>query len=282
MAVTIEKSIQYSGPAEGNTWHFPVANSETIYGGTLAVVEKTGYLKNLTSTTAKQARIVVLVADDSANATGPAATTAAGSISGSYEEGSAVSGDKTVRVCYTKGKVLLTFTAIAQSDVGKTVYATDNYTVDESFSGGVKIGTLVTYVSATSGWVDLNSYYNADGTIMFKGSLTAATGTTGGAVLSWANPTGENILVEELFLDITTGSTGAATVDFGVGSAAESKDTLIDGAATSLVRVRSITADKGTNGRPNKATSTQYVTGTASATLAGLVGTYTIIYRIWE
>jgi hypothetical protein len=178
--------------------------------------------------------------------------------------------------------VKLTFTAIAQSDVGKTVYASDNYTCDETQIAGIKIGTLVTYISATSGWVELNTFYQADGAIIYRGSLTAATGTAVAGVLSWLNPTGETILVEELFVDISTGSAGAATIDFGVGTTTASRDTLIDGCVASLARVRCIAVDGGTNGRPTKATSGQRVTGTASATLASLVGTYAIVYRIWE
>jgi hypothetical protein len=280
MAETVRKRIEIQG--EGKLWPFPVASGETIYGGTLAAVGSDGLLYNMDAAAAKEARIIVVVADDSANATGPAATTGAGSISGTFSEGSIPAGDKTVRQCYIQAHVKLTFTAIAQTDVGKTVYATDNYTCDESFALGVKIGTLIMYISATSGWVDLNTFYQKDGAIMFKGSINAATATTGGAVLSWKNPTGEPIVIEELYIDITTGSAGAATIDFGVGSAAESKDTLIDGATASLVRFKSIKGSHGTNGGSQKATSGQYVTGTASATLATLVGTYTVIYRIFE
>jgi hypothetical protein len=280
MAKTTNQLIEIQG--EGKLWPFPVYTGETIYKGCLAAVGANGYLYDMDAAAAKEARIIVIVADDSANATGPAATTASGSISGTREEKSAVAGDKTVRLCYIQGKVKLTFTAIAQSDVGKTVFATDNFTTDESQALGVKVGTLLTYIDGTTGWVDLNTFYQKDGAAMFKGNLTASTGTVGGSVMSWKNPTGETILIEELFIDITTGSTGAALIDFGVGSAAESKDTLIDGATSSLVRTKSIDIDHGTNGRHTKATSGQYVTGTATATLAGLVGTYTVIYRIFE
>lgn len=280
MAKTTRQNINIKD--EGKLWSFPVASGQTIYQGTLAAVCKDGLLYNLTSTYAKQARIIVLVADGSDNATGPAATTSDGSISGTLEEKSAAAGDKTVRQCYIKGYIRLSFTAIAQTDVGKTVFGTDNFTVDESMSNGIKIGTLMTYIDADEGWVDLNTFYQKDGSILFKGALTAATGTTGGGVMSWANPTGETILIEDLLVDITTGSTGAAVIDFGIGSAAESKDTLIDGCVASLAKVKDIPIDHGTNGRKGKATSGQSVTGTASATLAGLVGTYAIVYRLWE
>lgn len=281
MAKTAEQALNIKG--QGNIIAFPVLSGETIYKGTMAVVNSDGLLTNLTSTTAKTGRVVAIVTDGSANATGPAATTASGSISGTYEEASAVAGDKTVRECYTKALVLLTFTSIVQSDVGKTVYASDNYTVDEAMSAGIKIGTLVQYISATSGWVDLNTYYNRDGSIIYKGSMTAVTGTTANGVFSLTNPTGEPIIVEDVWFDITTGSSGAALIDVGMtNNGTASNDTLLDGVVSSLVKLRSMVVDKGTNGGIRKVTGTQVIGGTATATLAGLVGTYAIKYRLWE
>lgn len=84
MAKTTRQNINIKD--EGKLWSFPVASGQTIYQGTLAAVCKDGLLYNLTSTYAKQARIIVLVADGSDNATGPAATTSDGSISGTLEE----------------------------------------------------------------------------------------------------------------------------------------------------------------------------------------------------
>ena len=184
---------------------------------------------NVTSSNVNNIRVVAIVHDDSANATGPAATTAAGSISGSFEEQSAVAGDKTVRRAYTDGIFEMTFTAIAQSDVGKTVYAINNSDCDETQIAGMKIGTLTAYISATKGWVELNKYYSQDGYVMARGALTAVTGTTAGGVLSWANPTGETIFVEDLIIDVTTKSTSAATCDIGVAAnGTTSSDTIYD------------------------------------------------------
>jgi hypothetical protein len=167
--------------------------------------------------------------------------------------------------------------------VGKTVYATDNYTVDETQTNGVKIGTLVAYISATEGWVELNTFYQADGAVFFKGALTAATATTPSGVVRWQNNTGETVMIELMYIDITTGSTGAATLDIGVAATSTGTgDTLIDGCTASLVKVISNVVGGGTNGRLSKATNGQYVVGAASATVAGLVGTYNIVYRIFE
>jgi len=284
MAVTVEKTIEYK--AFGEPVMFPVKSGVTIYKGALACIDDTGYLDNLTSSNYNKARLVCIPKDDTANITGPAATTSAGSI-GTGEEKSSAAGDKTVRLCHTQARVLLTFTAIAQSDVGKTVYASDNYTCDETQIAGVKIGTLVMYISATSGWVELNTFYQKDGTCIARGNLTAVTSTAVGGVFSWANPTGEAILVRNLILDVTTVSTATATIDAGVSAnSTTGSDTLIDGCdlnpATGVFHALDETY-QGTNGHGfRKCASTGYVLGTASATMAGLVGTFAIEYQIWE
>ena len=56
-------------------------------------------------------------------------------------------------------------TSITQAMVGKTMYASDNFTADDTITGA-KIGTLVTYISATIGWVDLNKFA-IDGQLVF-------------------------------------------------------------------------------------------------------------------
>lgn len=283
MAVTIEKTIDYKD--FGDPVLLPVASGETIYKGTIAVIDDDGYLRNLSSTYAPQGRIVALVKDDSANETGPAATTAAGSISGTSEAPNDDAGDKTCRLCFLHARVKLTFTAIAQSDVGKTVYASDNYTVDETQISGIKIGTLISYISATSGWVMLNTYYEKDGYVTLRGPLIAVTGTTGGGIMSVANPFGETAMIKNLVIDVTTKSTGAANGEFGVAAdGTTSSSTLINtcdlGAAAAVFTALT---DGGSAGRGyRKWTTTQYVTGTASATLAGIVGTYEIEARAWE
>lgn len=110
-------------------------------------------------------------------------------------------------------------------------------------------------------------------------ALTAATVTTGGAVTSIANPFGFDVFITRAILDVTTISTGVATLDIGVAAnGTTSNDTLIDGkdvnAATGTFD--NIT-DKGTNGKPTKKWAAgQFVTATASATVAGLVGTLTL------
>jgi len=113
--------------------------------------------------------------------------------------------------------------------------------------------------------------------------LIAATGTGAGAVLAWQNPTGKAIMVHEPIIDLTTEATGAATVDIGVAAdGTTTSDTLFDGldvGAASGIFVAPAGAganDAGTR----RMTASQYITGTASATLAGLVGKIIIPYYI--
>lgn len=281
MAVTVNK--QTESKEVGIPILGCIKSGETIYKGTLVGLGKDGLWYDLDAGAVPGCRMVGIVADDSANVTGPAATTASGSISGSMEVASAAAGDKTCREIYTEGKFLLTFTAIAQTDVGKTVFASDNYTVDEAMVNAVKVGSLITYISSTTGWVDLNKFYQADGSILLKYALTAVTGTTAGGILSKANPFGESVIVEHFFLDITTGSTGAANGDYGIAAdGTTSSDTLIDGQTHSVVKIVSSLVNNGTNGGVRKWGATEYITGTASATMAGVVGTAGAVVRLWE
>lgn len=113
-----------------------------------------------------------------------------------------------------------------------------------------------------------------------KASLSAA--ATSGGVLTWANPTASTIVVERLILDVTTASTGAATVDCGVvASAADMDDTLIDGldvnAATGIF---DNVENQGTNGRSVKklGTSDSISCSQKTGDVTGLAGSAYIHY----
>jgi hypothetical protein len=111
--------------------------------------------------------------------------------------------------------------------------------------------------------------------------LTAATTTTGGDALGLANPEGATLYITGLILDITTEATGAANVNAGIAAAATTtSDTLIDGVDVgSAAIVANSEKHAGTNGMGMvKWTSSQFLTVTPSATLAGLVGTYHVTY----
>lgn len=115
----------------------------------------------------------------------------------------------------------------------------------------------------------------------YRTALTAATATTGGAVLSLANPEGIRLIVTRLILDIQTQSTGAASVDAGIGSGATtSYDNLIDGCSIATAGAFDNVTDAGTNGKSRQVwAAANYLTITTSATAAGLVGYAMIEYK---
>lgn len=115
----------------------------------------------------------------------------------------------------------------------------------------------------------------------FRADLTAATGTTAGGVLRLANPEGADVLVTRVVLNVTTKSTGAATLDVGIAAnGTTSSDTLFDAVDVGTAAgVFDNVDDQGTNGQSVlKWGSSQYLTATASASVAGLVGEAIIEY----
>lgn len=115
-----------------------------------------------------------------------------------------------------------------------------------------------------------------------KTALTATTSTSGGGVLSVANPEGVRLIITRFILDITTGSTGAATADIGVAAdGTTSNDTLMDGTNLQTTGATDNIENQGTNGVSAKVwTSTQFVTATGSASSVGLVGSAYITYMV--
>lgn len=113
-----------------------------------------------------------------------------------------------------------------------------------------------------------------------RATLTAATDTTPGGVLSLANPEGADVYVTRLILNVTTPSGGAAAVDAGIAAdGATSSDNLIDGKSVAAATVADNLKDGGTNGKAGqKWAAGQYLTITASATTAGMVAEAIIDY----
>lgn len=88
------------------------------------------------------------------------------------------------------------------------------------------------------------------------------------------NPWGVSVIIKKAILYITTNSTGASTVDIGVGaSASTADDTLMDGLSAATAGLFDNVTNKGTNGLPQKLwTSSQFVTvKEASGDVDGLV-----------
>jgi len=109
----------------------------------------------------------------------------------------------------------------------------------------------------------------------YKAALTAVTGTAVGGALKLQNPEGVDLIITRLILDITTKSTGAATVDAGIDDdGAQSSDTLMDAVDVGTAAgVFDSLSGAGTNDKTVvKWPAGHYLVITASATLAGLVG----------
>lgn len=116
-----------------------------------------------------------------------------------------------------------------------------------------------------------------------KIAISGVSATTGGALFAWANPENSSIIINRLEIDITTKSTGAANGSFGVAAnATTSSANLIDTYALGgTEKVVNNIDDKGTNGKSvQKMTTSQVLTGTGSATTAGLVGNVYIHYYL--
>lgn len=100
----------------------------------------------------------------------------------------------------------------------------------------------------------------------------ANTGAAAADMASVLNPTGEAVIITYACLNITTASTGASTIDVGVGSSAStSYDNLIDGHSGATAGAF---AEVGTNGKRAKLwPAAEYVTvSEASGDVAGLAG----------
>lgn len=151
-------------------------------------------------------------------------------------------------------------TNIRQRADGGVGFVTDNTSEEVASFGGIYRGIKVAKVA-----------------------IAGVASTSGGGLFSWANPEGQSIIIDRLEIDITTKSTGAANGSFGVAAnGTTSSANLIDTYALGgTEKVVNNVDDKSTNGKSvQKMTSSQFLTGTGSATTAGLVGNVYIHYYL--
>ena len=175
-------------------------------------------------------------------------------------------------------KILLrTGAAVAKGDFltadasGRVVKAVDgDHIVARALQAATAADQFITGVFQPLGKLDNHR-------VTLKGAIIAATTTSGGDAISLANPFGERAIIDDVFLDVTTPATGAATMDVGVAAdGTTSSDTLLDAADVGTAAIIANNVDhKGVNGGKGRAWSaSQFITATPSATLAGLVGEY--------
>ena len=114
--------------------------------------------------------------------------------------------------------------------------------------------------------------------------VALAASDTAGGFFSWANPETASIIVDGVYLNITTQSSAACTVDCGTTatSATTLSDNLIVGLSGATAGLYSNGDDAGTNGKKDQLlASGKWVTGSvASGASAGVVGYAYIKYFV--
>ncbi len=133
MAVTENKLITRQ---DGCKTNYPVAASTRLYQGTLTFLTPAGYLDDDTGTGSNRFAGINIAETD--NSSGSAA-------------------DKYADV-WNEGIFPLTGTGFVQADVGKDVYASDNYTISTAYAAGsVRIGVCREYISTTKLGVEIET-----------------------------------------------------------------------------------------------------------------------------
>ena len=130
MAVTANQLIT---KAEEGRVGMPVAASTTLYQGTLAFINSSGY------------------ADDDIAA---GANAFAGVVVEQADNSSGSNGDINVEL-WTRGVFTLTGSGFTQATVGVLIYASDNYTVTATATSNTLIGRCVEFISSTKIKVEL-------------------------------------------------------------------------------------------------------------------------------
>ena len=109
------------------------------------------------------------------------------------------------------------------------------------------------------------------------GALTAATTTAVGGMLRLQNTYDVDIIVTDVIIDTTTGSTGVAAMNMGVhATGLASNDTLLSALNMQTVGILDNRIDHGANGGMAIWGRNEFIVATATATTAGLVSRYKI------
>lgn len=175
----------------------PVAASTTLYQGTMAFVNATGYIDDDTASGVnKFAGIVPVQVDNSSGAAGDLDTD-----------------------LFAEGQFLLTGSGFTQADVGKPVFATDNNTIVLApTDAAVYVGTVATFESTTTLWVRLDTEEQRIAVLseaFVIGDFTDNADTTGYVDMAAALPVGAIPLAWKAVT--TTGFTGDTTAAIQVG-----------------------------------------------------------------
>jgi len=133
-ALTADLELEMRGA--GKIRSFDVTANDTIYKGSLVSIDTDGFALPSTDTAAYR---FVGIAVEQADNTGGS------------------DGDIEVKV-YTEGCFKLTGVSLAQANVGTILYVNDDNSVEDGTGAAqdCAVGMLVKYISATSGWVEIN------------------------------------------------------------------------------------------------------------------------------
>jgi hypothetical protein len=122
---------------------------------------------------------------------------------------------------------------------------------------------------------------NESGTYAYELDISQAAAVATGVYRSLANPFGSDVLIKDITIRVTTASTGASTVDIGVGAAATTvNDGLIDGLSLATLGLYTNAEDAGTNGEQTMVWGANQFLNVAEASgdVAGVVGKIYIGY----
>lgn len=239
-----------------------VAASTTIYKGTLICANATGYAVDAENL--QEFSLLGVARDTVDNSSGSA-------------------GDLDVEY-WTSGQFDFTIAATADATyLGLPVYVSDNQTVTltpTAYLGAVGIIRKVN--SSTSVRVEIIPGLmgvTQSGETTIKAALTAEETPANGGCLTIRNTSGATRIITNFIVDVTTQSTGAASIDAGVASTVTTNDTLIDGASIAAAGTLDWVKNAGTNGaNARRWVDDDYVTITASADSTGLVGSAYITF----
>jgi hypothetical protein len=148
-AITANRSRQNKCVEE--LYALPVKTGTTIYQGAIVGIDSTGHLID-----AVEGVKMIGIVMDAGEFDPPRATTANGSLFG--DRTSPVAGDKTVRLVALRGRFLMDFgVAIAQANLGDKAFASNNNDCALLTAAGPALGTIVSVVSTSQAWVELNT-----------------------------------------------------------------------------------------------------------------------------
>ena len=169
-------------------------------------------------------------------------------------------------------------TVVVRTGVGGNIVLNNNISLDDNEKH-------IILICDGTNWHHFTLAPIGDGDIdaSFLGLVTGALSETGqhAKIFSWQNTFGYSIIITQIFIEKTTGSTAAAKINVGQAATEIESDNLIDGASLQGTGVLNLIKRSGTNGLGSVVVADdEWITGYEdnSADPDGLVGNYYIYY----